>query len=290
MAETFEIQCGHCDAKLRLGDRGAIGKRISCPKCREKFVVPAPASARPRIATAGGAKTAPPGSNARPAATKPAAKEPAPVVDDWDTEELAAGDTELDDNEFLSGLETAASATRRPKPKKLPANSAPARVKDQDAPKVIKATKEQIAAARERKANRWERSHSPLAQLGAFGWILGGMTGGGIGAALWATVACMTGYEMGMIAWVLGGMAGWGVRIGSGNDYGTPLGVTAVFCTFFSIVIARFIMILVMFGAHPIEAFIGAFVVTLSPILHIYNLIWLFLACFTAWRASMSEE
>jgi len=41
------------------------------------------------------------------------------------------------------------------------------------------------------------------------------MAGGVLGAALWAAVATVTGYEVGWIAWAVGGMVGWGVAWGN---------------------------------------------------------------------------
>ncbi|MGE3316114.1 MAG: hypothetical protein AB7O26_13445, partial [Planctomycetaceae bacterium] len=159
----------HCDAKLKLGDRGAIGKRISCPKCREKFVVSAP------TLTASKASPAKRNSQAQP------------VEDDWDTNAFASADTADDANEFVAGLEAAARLDRKETPSKRTMKAAPARVRESK-PEIIKPTAEQKAAARAERENRWDTSAPFLARLGVFGWILGGTIGGLIGASIWAAV------------------------------------------------------------------------------------------------------
>ncbi|MFG0331431.1 MAG: hypothetical protein ACF8PN_16200 [Phycisphaerales bacterium] len=49
-------------------------------------------------------------------------------------------------------------------------------------------------------------------------YLLGGLTGGLVGAAIWAAVSHYFHYEIGWIAWLVGALAGIGVRAVAGDD------------------------------------------------------------------------
>jgi len=63
-----------------------------------------------------------------------------------------------------------------------------------------------------------------------------GIGAAAIGAALWYTVASLSGYEFGLIALVVGVMVGYAVRWGSHGTGGWPYQVLAIFLTYMSIV------------------------------------------------------
>ncbi|MFN0056083.1 MAG: DUF1559 domain-containing protein [Planctomycetales bacterium] len=42
MSDAISVDCPHCEAKLKLKNKGAVGKKVACPKCQRPFVVPAP--------------------------------------------------------------------------------------------------------------------------------------------------------------------------------------------------------------------------------------------------------
>src|SRR5437660_6113080 len=42
MSDALSVQCPKCGAKLKLKNRSAAGKKISCPKCNKPFVVELP--------------------------------------------------------------------------------------------------------------------------------------------------------------------------------------------------------------------------------------------------------
>ena len=54
--------------------------------------------------------------------------------------------------------------------------------------------------------------------------LAGAVAGGGIGAVIWAIVACTTGYEIGYLAWGVGGLVGFGAYALGGR--GQAAGVT----------------------------------------------------------------
>src|SRR5436309_3313102 len=41
-ASIFKQQCPTCDAMVPIKDRGLVGKKIDCPKCKARFVVEDP--------------------------------------------------------------------------------------------------------------------------------------------------------------------------------------------------------------------------------------------------------
>ena len=41
MPHPVSTQCPKCEAKLKLKNRNAVGKKVACPKCKSPFVVQA---------------------------------------------------------------------------------------------------------------------------------------------------------------------------------------------------------------------------------------------------------
>lgn len=81
MADELIVQCPECDARLRLKDRRALGKKVPCPKCRQPFLVKdEPAEARPltdELDTVETSSTKTPSPASRKSRSKPSSK---PVV------------------------------------------------------------------------------------------------------------------------------------------------------------------------------------------------------------------
>src|SRR5579872_3926246 len=42
MPEASQIECPHCETKLKIKNPSLFGKKIRCPKCSEPFVAEAP--------------------------------------------------------------------------------------------------------------------------------------------------------------------------------------------------------------------------------------------------------
>ncbi|MFN0012803.1 MAG: hypothetical protein ACKVS8_14305 [Phycisphaerales bacterium] len=66
-------------------------------------------------------------------------------------------------------------------------------------------------------------------------WVLGGLVGGGIGAAIWAVVAWKIHYEHGIIAWGVGVLAGAGVALVARGNTGMFTGIVAAVCALTSV-------------------------------------------------------
>lgn len=66
-------------------------------------------------------------------------------------------------------------------------------------------------------------------------WIVGGLTGGLLGAVVWVAVAYSAGLELGIIAIGIGALSGFGVRLPAKEAKGTGPAVTAVMVCLFSI-------------------------------------------------------
>src|SRR5271165_154130 len=85
----FKQQCPSCEAMVPVKDAALVGKKIECPKCKDKFIVQSPAKKQPDDEDEAGSakavgKTTPTGKKPAPAAagkkgapeqkTKPGAK------------------------------------------------------------------------------------------------------------------------------------------------------------------------------------------------------------------------
>jgi hypothetical protein len=74
-------------------------------------------------------------------------------------------------------------------------------------------------------------------------WIIAGLIGSGIGAAIWVGVAYGTGYEVGWIAWGIGILAGVGVRMAAGGEEGPAQGIAAAAVAVVAILAAKYIVV-----------------------------------------------
>ena len=80
------------------------------------------------------------------------------------------------------------------------------------------------------------------------------------------------------------------MRVASGNDYGTPLAVTAVILSMLSIIFARFLTFL--FVSHDLLlSLIGVVVMAFHGFMTTpYDVLWFGLAGYSAYRACMGED
>lgn len=85
MPEPIVCVCSNCDARLKLKDSTAVGKKIRCPKCQEPFEVVPVAQARSVS------------NNPSTKASKTSKPKPPPAEDDW-LDDLGESDA-IDDSE-----------------------------------------------------------------------------------------------------------------------------------------------------------------------------------------------
>src|SRR3954447_23794826 len=80
--KSFTQQCPSCEAMVPIKDRGLIGKKIDCPKCKYRFVVEDQAEEEPE--TRSDPKTArngkKPGPAAKPGPAPANGKKPGPAA------------------------------------------------------------------------------------------------------------------------------------------------------------------------------------------------------------------
>jgi hypothetical protein len=88
----------------------------------------------------------------------------------------------------------------------------------------------------------------------AFGF---GAVAAAAGAALWAGVTVVTGYEIGIIAIAVGWAVGMAVRTGSGGVGGVPYQLLAIAFTYLAIVASYVPLILDTWESTPIEELMG---------------------------------
>ena len=48
MAGPFSAQCPSCDARLKIQNPAAVGKKVRCPNCQNPFTIKPPRSAAPQ--------------------------------------------------------------------------------------------------------------------------------------------------------------------------------------------------------------------------------------------------
>ena len=253
--EFVRVRCPGCDVSLKL--KGAVrpGKRVKCPKCEASIAIPEPALAG---AASAGAISGGPKQQDRPVRKKEATE------DDW-----------LDD---LDGLDD--TGVNLDNTAVLP-------------PRVGSTKPKRSKAIEPRKLREQERGGGGF--FGAFGPLMmsisGGLIGGFVGAAIWATIIALTEYEIGWIAWAVGALAGIGVRLGSNGEEGPWLGILSVLIAFASIYAGK------AFGLYFLAKNLGQIPPDANPmmflifcffavpfIMGLFDILWFGLAGFTAFR------
>ena len=142
-----------------------------------------------------------------------------------------------------------------------------------------------MGAEKKRRRKQPKQDLAKLERRIIVGWILGGLIGGGVGAAIWTVGGNYTGYEFGFLAWGVGALAGIGLHV-SGQGYGeSRSGWIAVAIALFSIVIGRF-AIFWSFTGSAIDALDIALGFFVDPL----GVLWGGLARFTAYRIGSGSQ
>jgi Protein of unknown function (DUF1559) len=162
MGESFKQQCPTCEAMVLIKSTGLVGKKMECPKCKDNFVVAAPAtSATPPASKSKLAKSKAAETNdadeyeefVRPA---PAAKKRAVKSKVADEEEEFA-DAESDEEEETAEAESDVGEAR---PKRIPAKG---KVKDEhEAPRPTK----KVPKGQAKPANEESDDETPADETG----------------------------------------------------------------------------------------------------------------------------
>lgn len=200
----LQAKCPHCQVRMKLKDPALAGKKVRCPKCREPFTVPAPAS-----------------SAARPLKAAAANEDIDFLVPDKSSSKSAAAGSPAGDDDWLSALDA------------LPAEA--------DAP--LAAGPPPVAGKRKRKQSGGTRKRGLRDADGELPiWVhtllmIGtGLVAGIFTTAIWAGIIYRTGFSSHYFALIVGTAVGLGVRLGASKwDYGWGPAITASIIAFVSI-------------------------------------------------------
>jgi hypothetical protein len=244
---SVKIACPSCGQKMKLPDESALGKKVQCPGCSDRFVAAAanpdypvapvvpkdkpksegsrssrPASSSPeparpaakaKLTGRGTADSASPARESGSARSKPARKSPK------DEEVLDVVEIIEEEDEW-SGL--APAAPKKPKSSRLA-----------EAPAVVGKKKRKSDSERKAVPGDGEMSigQHQLLMVGT------GLAGGLIAMAVWAAIIHWRGFGAGYLAVLVGLFVGGGVRLGASKlDFGWAPAITAVVMTFMAII------------------------------------------------------
>ncbi|MBU9713182.1 hypothetical protein [Evansella tamaricis] len=141
-----------------------------------------------------------------------------------------------------------------------------------------------------------EQQFAPSVLLPA---VLGGLSAAIAGGIIWGLIVIFTEYELGIVAWGIGLLSGYGVALLSKGKKGVPLQVTAVVSSILGILIGKYIgyhyyltsFFSEEFGAEFAAQFsifslgiIQSFFMDLTLMVNAFDLLWVVLAVFTAWK------
>ncbi len=129
--------------------------------------------------------------------------------------------------------------------------------------------------------------------------LLGGVISALVAGAIWGGIIIATGWELGLIAWFVGGAVGYGILIFSKGESGPARQYIAVLCSVFGILIGKYFAFYVVFkewvaqelgpetaanmSVFSLDLF-GQFMGNLGEVLGPYDLLWIGLACVSAWK------
>jgi hypothetical protein len=122
------------------------------------------------------------------------------------------------------------------------------------------------------------------------------------GAIAWTIVVAVTDFEVGIVAWAIGYVVGWAVALVAQTRRGLPLQVVAVVCALLGILLGKYgtfahdvrEAVEEEIGAEAVPAYwdtdvIDFFFEELDSVFGIFDLLWVGLAVFTAWRMLRPE-
>src|SRR5688572_24763706 len=127
---------------------------------------------------------------------------------------------------------------------------------------------------------------------------LAGLVVAAVGGVGWTIQVAVTDYETGIVAWAVGGLAGFAVSLAAGARRGLPLQVIAVASALLGILLGKYGTFAYFFreawGASPPAYWssepIDAFFENLDFSFGWFDLLWVGLAVFTAWRMLQPTE
>ncbi len=128
---------------------------------------------------------------------------------------------------------------------------------------------------------------------------VGGIAAAAVGGAVWGLIIIFANYELGIVAWGIGLLAGLAVVLFARGKRGTPLQIVAVISGILGIVIGKYISFyhylkIAVEEEHGVEAAQGVvifsaqviqlFVENIGSMLSGFDILWVVLAVYTAWR------
>jgi hypothetical protein len=142
--------------------------------------------------------------------------------------------------------------------------------------------------------NVTEPSESLVRALG------GGLIAAIVGGVAWGLIVKLSDYEVGFVAWGIGFLVGTAVVLASGGAKGRQLQITAVVLALVGILIGKYLgyALIVQEEAESFGASIGLvsgdmfrlFREDIDAIFGLFDLLWVGLAVFSAWRIPQVEE
>jgi hypothetical protein len=121
-----------------------------------------------------------------------------------------------------------------------------------------------------------------------------------VGGIVWGLIVKISDYEVGIVAWGIGFVAGTAVVFASRGAKGTPLQVIAVISALLGILVGKYLSyaFVVQEEAKSFGASIGLvsgdmfsfFREDLDVVFGLFDLLWVGLAVFTAWRIPQVDE
>jgi hypothetical protein len=130
--------------------------------------------------------------------------------------------------------------------------------------------------------------------------IGGGLIAAIVGGVAWGLIVKLSDYEVGFVAWGIGFLVGTAVVLATGGAKGRRLQIVAVVLALVGILIGKYLgyALIVQEEAESFGASIGLFSgdmfrlfrEDLDAIFGLFDLLWVGLAVFTAWRTPQVEE
>jgi hypothetical protein len=127
--------------------------------------------------------------------------------------------------------------------------------------------------------------------------LLAGLVAAVAGGVGWTIQVALTDYEVGLVAWAIGGLAGFAVAWGAGGRRGLPLQVVAVASALLGILLGKYGTfaygvregVKEAAGSEFVPAYwdadlIDLFLDELDTVFGLFDVLWIGLAVFTAWR------
>jgi mannose/fructose/N-acetylgalactosamine-specific phosphotransferase system component IID len=130
--------------------------------------------------------------------------------------------------------------------------------------------------------------------------IAGGLAAAVVGGVVWALIVKTTDYEVGFVAWGIGFAVGTAVVLATGGAKGRPLQIVAVVLALVGVLIGKYLSyaFIVQEEAESFGESIGLFSgdmfrffrEDLDAVFGLFDLLWVGLAVFSAWRIAQVDE